>query len=114
MEDCSQVSYPISIALQPSGLQKPKTPKLTPLNVPRGIGSMIGVDSTDIRSKANAAKSSTAKGVAGRNMVGAIQICVAIREVDWCWCSQRPQDAARSSWRSPVSEGQISPLPCLF
>lgn len=30
---------------------------------------MIGVESTEIKSKANAMKSSTVKGVAGRNMV---------------------------------------------
>lgn len=68
-QECSHWSYPISIGLQTSSLQKPKTPKLVPSEVPRGMTWMMGVDSTDIRSRANAAKSSTAKGVAGRNMV---------------------------------------------
>jgi len=64
------VSYPISTGLQsPFALQKPKTPKLTPSKDPRGIAVMIGVDMMAISSSANAAKSSTVNGVAGRNMV---------------------------------------------
>lgn len=54
--------------LQPSGLQNPKTPKLTPWKVPKGMTLMMGVDRTDINNNPNAAKSSTARGVAGRNI----------------------------------------------
>ena len=49
--------------------QKPNTPKSTPPNDARGICFTIGVEITDMSSKANAARSRIVKGVAGLNIV---------------------------------------------
>jgi hypothetical protein len=50
-------------------LQYPNTPKLTPPKEERGIPLMIGVERTDMSSKANAKNSNTVKGVAGLNIL---------------------------------------------
>lgn len=59
------------MGVQPSGLQKPKTPNVTPSKLPSGIAVMMGVDRTDSSSRANAVASRIVRGVAGRNMAAA-------------------------------------------
>ena len=66
----SPIRYPICIELHFDGVQYPKTPKLTPLNLARGIPLTIGVDMVDIRRSTNAKKKSMVKGVAGRSIIG--------------------------------------------
>ncbi len=61
--------YPICILLQPVGLQYPKTPRLTPLNLASGIPLTIGVEIVDMSSRTKATKKRTVKGVAGRSIV---------------------------------------------
>lgn len=85
MEDCydhscdhSPVLYPISIVLHLSPWQNPKTPKSTPSKEAKEICFMIGVESTEIRSKAKAAKSNTVRGVAGRNIFEVQGVFVAV------------------------------------
>jgi hypothetical protein len=63
------VSYPISILLHSFPLQNPNTPKSTPPKEASGICLMIGVESTEMSRRANAANSSTVSGVAGLNMM---------------------------------------------
>jgi hypothetical protein len=55
--------------LHPLRWQYPKTPKLIPPYEARGIAVIIGVERTDISSRANAAKSNTVRGVAGLSIV---------------------------------------------
>jgi len=50
-------------------LQKPKTPKSTPLYVPMGIALTIGVEMDAMTRNAKATNSKTESGVAGRTMV---------------------------------------------
>jgi hypothetical protein len=60
---------PKSLHLLPS--QNPKTPKVTSSKVAKGIALTMGVERTEMRSSAKAAKSKMDKGVAGRSMLAA-------------------------------------------
>ena len=56
---------------------------------------MIGVERTDIKSKAKAIKSSTVKGVAGRNMVTAVKVKSRSGEVEWVREGRGPAPSRR-------------------
>ena len=67
------MSYPISIELHdPSGRQNPNTPKVKPLKVPSGMALIMGVETTEMVSRAKARNSTTDSGVAGRSMMAAV------------------------------------------
>jgi hypothetical protein len=55
---------------------------------------MIGVDRTESKSRAKAAKSSTDSGVAGRNMATEVHTAQPCGGEGWRKKRRRPQDAA--------------------
>lgn len=64
------VLYPTSMLEHLVSVQYPNTPKSTPPYDARGIPLMIGVERTDMRSKASAANSKIVSGVAGLSILG--------------------------------------------